>query len=85
MKAIRADFKALFEQYEAEFLADLKAVLRVPSVRGVKTYQAPFGIGPKRALETVLSIATRMGFRTGQVGDCVGWAEYGPDESPKVY
>ena len=81
MKAIRADFKALFEQYEAEFLADLKAVLRVPSVRGVKTYQAPFGIGPKRALETVLSIATRMGFRTGQVGDCVGWAEYGPDES----
>ncbi|AWZ44900.1 Sapep family Mn(2+)-dependent dipeptidase [Latilactobacillus sakei] len=81
MKAIRADFKALFEQYEAEFLADLKAVLRVPSVRGVKTYQAPFGIGPKRALETVLSIATRMGFRTGQVGDCVGWAEYGPAES----
>lgn len=81
MKPIRADFKALFEAHADEFLADLREVLRVPSVRGPQTFEAPFGIGPKRALETVLAIADRMGFRTGQVGNCVGWAEYGPDET----
>ncbi|EHE86802.1 hypothetical protein CRL705_61 [Latilactobacillus curvatus CRL 705] len=32
MKPIRADFKALFEAHADEFLADLREVLRVPSV-----------------------------------------------------
>lgn len=78
MKAIRPDFLALYQAHETEFLAHLKTVLKIPSVNGHKTFQAPFGIGPKRALETVLNIAKQWGFETFQVADCVGWVEYGP-------
>lgn len=81
MKEIRPDFASLFSQYEDEFLTDLRQVLRVPSVNGHKTFNAPFGIGPKRVLEKVLAIAKQMGFRTGMVDNCVGWAEYGPTEA----
>lgn len=80
MKKIRTDFQTLFSQYEVDFLANLRRVLREPSVAGPKTFGAPFGVGPKRALETVLQISKEMGFRTGQVADCVGWVEYGPTE-----
>lgn len=77
MKKIRTEFQTLFNQYEAEFLADLRRILRVPSVAGPKTFKAPFGVGPKRALETMLTIANELGFETHQVADCVGWITYG--------
>ncbi|HIY93701.1 Sapep family Mn(2+)-dependent dipeptidase [Companilactobacillus sp. HBUAS56275] len=79
MKEIRTDFQKLFDESKDEFLADFKQLIRIPSVNGNKTYQAPFGIGPKRALEYMLDLSQRLGFRTGQAGDCVGWAEYGPE------
>lgn len=79
MKEIRTDFQKLFEESKDEFLTYFKDLIRIPSVNGHRTYQAPFGIGPKRALEYMLSLSQELGFRTGQVGDCVGWAEYGPE------
>ncbi|WP_125605429.1 Sapep family Mn(2+)-dependent dipeptidase [Lapidilactobacillus bayanensis] len=81
MKETRTDFASLFSQYEESFLSDLRQILRVPSVNGPKTFGAPFGIGPKRILEKVLDIARQMDFRTGQIDNCVGWAEYGPTEA----
>lgn len=79
LKKIRPDFQEMFDQSEQEFLDDLRQLIRIPSVNGEKTYQAPFGIGPKRALEYLLELSEKLGFRTGQVADCVGWAEYGPE------
>ena len=81
MKEIRSDFQELFDQSKDEFINDFRQLVQIPSVNGNKTYQAPFGIGPKRALEYMLNLSAKLGFRTGQVSDCVGWAEYGPEES----
>lgn len=79
MKEIRTDFQKLFEESKDEFLTYFTDLIRIPSVNGHKTYQAPFGIGPKRALEYILNLSKKLGFRTGQAGNCVGWAEYGPE------
>lgn len=81
LKEIRADFQELFEQSKDEFIEDFRKLVQIPSVNGNKTYQAPFGIGPKRALEYLLALSKKLGFRTGQAADCVGWAEYGPEVS----
>ncbi|WP_334352437.1 Sapep family Mn(2+)-dependent dipeptidase [Companilactobacillus sp. HBUAS56257] len=79
MKEIRPDFEKLFNQSRDEFIEDFRKLVQIPSINGNKTYQAPFGIGPKRALEYLLELSNKLGFKTGQVSDCVGWAEYGPD------
>lgn len=78
MKTVRSDFEKLFKQSADEFIESFKKLVQIPSVNGHTTYQAPFGIGPKRALEYVLKLSKELGFRTSQVADCVGWAEYGP-------
>ncbi|MFC6177591.1 Sapep family Mn(2+)-dependent dipeptidase [Companilactobacillus huachuanensis] len=80
MKTVRKDFNSLFLESKDEFLSYLQQLVSIPSVKGNETYNAPFGIGPKRALEFILALSKQLGFRTGQVDNCVGWAEYGPTE-----
>lgn len=81
LKEIRSDFQKLFDESKDEFIADFQGLVRIPSYNGHKTYQAPFGIGSKRAMEYMLRLSEKLGFRTGQTADCIGWAEYGPEES----
>ena len=51
--------------------------VRIPSVAGEPGPDAPFGPGPKKALDWTLDLAKRMGFRTGCVDNMAGWAEMG--------
>ncbi|VDG18496.1 dipeptidase PepV [Lactiplantibacillus mudanjiangensis] len=62
-----------------DYLADLTTMLRVPSFRddSQATDDAPLGPGPKKALETFLAIAKRDGFKTKNIDNLVGYAEYG--------
>ena len=85
MMEIRADFQKLFADHETEFLNYFDELLQIPSVNGHATFMAPFGIGPKRALDYVLQLAETMGFRTGSAGDAVGWAEAGPTDDPEYF
>lgn len=80
LKKIRSDFQELFDQSKDESITDFRKLVQIPSVNGNKTFEAPFGIGPKRALEYLLELSSKLGFRTGQVANCVGWAEYGPED-----
>lgn len=60
--------------YQREFLSK---IIAVPSVGGYPEDGAPYGREPRRVLQLFLDEARRKGFRTGEAGDRVGWAEFG--------
>lgn len=63
----------------------LRRMVAIPSIRGEEEPDAPFGRGPKQALEEVLKIATELGFHTKNIDDKIGYAEYGEDRSDGAY
>lgn len=64
---------AFIAQNKEAFLADLGALVAVNSVEGAPQPGAPFGPGPRRALDTALAIAERMGLAAH---DCEGYLGY---------
>lgn len=52
-------------------------VLRVKSVQGEAKEGMPYGEGPAKALQCALEIAKELGFRTVNLDNQVGYAEYG--------
>ena len=63
----------------------LRRMVAIPSIRGKEEPDAPFGRGPKQALEEVLKIATELGFHTKNIDDKIGYAQYGEDRSDGAY
>lgn len=59
------------------FLADLKRIVQVESVKADPAPGAPFGVGPKEALIQMLEIARGLGFETKIVADAVGYVQLG--------
>lgn len=53
----------------------LASVLAIQSVKGDPQPQAPFGVGPRAALEQALKIARSFGLKTKVIADAVGYAE----------
>ena len=50
----------------------LRRMVAIPSIRGKEEPDAPFGRGPKQALEEVLKISTELGFHTKNIDDKLG-------------
>ena len=63
----------------------LRRMVAIPSIRGKEEPDAPFGRGPKQALEEVLKISTELGFYTKNIDDKIGYAQYGEDRSDGAY
>ena len=63
----------------------LRRMVAIPSIRGKEEPDAPFGRGPKQALEEVLKIATELGFHTKNIDDKIGYAEYGEKRADGAY
>lgn len=61
-------------------LNDLKELIAVRSVMGEAQPSAPFGDGPKQALDTFLAIAQKYGLKTHDENGYCGWAEWGEGE-----
>lgn len=74
------DFKQVIAENKEQFYHDLDQVMRVPSVKGTPAEHAPFGEGPKEALEVVMGLAESYGFKTEIVNDAVGFAQWGEAE-----
>jgi succinyl-diaminopimelate desuccinylase len=74
------ELSAKMEDYKVDFLQDLEAVLAVPSVRGPATATAPYGEATAEALAVFLAQAERMGFRTENLDNKAGYAEFGSGE-----
>lgn len=63
----------------------LRRMVAIPSIRGKEEPDAPFGRGPKQALEEVLKISAELGFHTKNIDDKIGYAEYGEKRADGAY
>ena len=62
-------------------ILNLQESIRIPSIQGDPTLDAPFGIQVKEALNHALKTAFSLGFKTYDLDGYVGWAEYGESEN----
>ncbi len=69
---------------QTEFLTALKKIITINSVKGPETDDAPFGIGPKQALDATLKLADALGFKTGLVGNAMGYAQLGTNDQAYI-
>lgn len=69
------EIDAFIEKNRDAIIDDIGALVAVRSVEGPAEAGAPFGAGPKKALETAVGIAQRLGLAAGNYGDRMGWAE----------
>lgn len=73
-EAIRSTIDTMHD----DLISTIRELVAVKSVGGEPAEEnAPFGPGPKAALDKFIEIADRMGFSTGVFDNQVGWAEYG--------
>lgn len=64
-------------EMQDEIIKSIQDNVRIDSVKTAPEEGAPYGKGCKAALENALKLGESMGFRTGNVGDRVGYVEYG--------
>lgn len=67
-----------------QILADIAALVAIDSVEGQPEPGAPFGPGPKAALEKTLELAEGMGLATRNCENYIGYAEL-PGTEPEKY
>lgn len=66
---------------EDEFYQDLFKILQINTIKSEKQDAAPFGSGIKLGLECVLDICKRYGFKTTNLDNYIGYAEYKNEDS----
>ena len=71
------DCKPYIRAHADELLAELAALIRIPSVASEPEEGAPYGREPLRCLEHMLALCEQLGLRTGRMDNRVGWCEYG--------
>ena len=64
------------DSHRAELLRDIGRLVAVKSVRGEPAEGAPFGPGPRAALDEALALCGEYGFETKMYGGAVGVAEF---------
>ena len=62
---------------QGEIIDAVRRSVRIESVRGKAAPGAPYGPGPRAALDDALALGERLGLRTGHMDHRVGWVEYG--------
>lgn len=71
------DLKEQLTQMQPQIIEAIQGVVRIPSVKSEAQPDAPYGPGPKAALQYTLKLAKSLGLKTGCMDNRVGWAEYG--------
>ncbi len=80
MEQIRGNIDAMRDQ----LVESIRELVAVESVGGDPEPGAPFGPGPKAAMDKFVEIAGRMGFSTGTFENMVGWGEWGDGDAEMV-
>ena len=71
-------FKDEVKKYEEDLISDLFELLKINSyLKEEKSKEYPFGIGPRRALDKILSFGKRDGYKVKNVGNVSGHIEIG--------
>lgn len=78
-KVINMDFYQEALKRQDEMVKDLQGLLRIPSLKDVKTIgpNAPFGSELKKALDYVLALGAKDGFKTKNLEGYAGVVEFG--------
>ena len=76
-EALRRDLERFVEENEAGIFRDIARLVAVDSVEGEPEPGAPFGPGPKAALELGLEIARELGLEAVNCEDKIGYAQLG--------
>ena len=74
------EFNKKADEYKEELIKSIGRLVRINSVEGEKLDNAPFGSGPKEALEEALRISRELGFKTKNIENAIGYAEYGESD-----
>ena len=80
-----ASIDAFAEQNRENILRDITRLVAVPSVEGTPEPGAPFGAGPRAALDKALEIAAELGLETYNAEGYIGWAQTGPIADGQKY
>lgn len=80
-----ASIDAFAEQNRDNILRDITRLVAVPSVEGTPEPGAPFGAGPRAALDKALEIAAELGLETYNAEGYIGWAQTGPIADGQKY
>ena len=68
------------DEMKEEILDGIRRSVQIDSVAGEPEENAPYGPGPKKALDFALELGKSMGFRVGNVDNHAGYIEYGEGE-----
>jgi succinyl-diaminopimelate desuccinylase len=67
----------IIQRNSGRLITAVQEIVRIRSVAGEPAPDAPFGPGPAEALRKALEIAAGLGFRTVNLDNYIGYAEYG--------
>ena len=68
------------DEMKDEILEGIQKSVQIDSVATEAEENAPYGPGPKAALDFALHLGEELGFRTGNVDNHAGYVEYGEGE-----
>ena len=71
------DFYGLIEKKQEELVKNLQGAIRIPSLYADDGTSYPYGKEVKRCLDYMLQLSEKLGFKTYNMDDHVGWCEYG--------
>lgn len=67
-------------ELKEDIFQSIRESVAIESLKGEPEENAPYGRGPKEALDHMLALGEKLGFKTGNVDNRVGWIEYGEGE-----
>ena len=68
------------DKHFQDTLKDIQKIIKIKTVKEESTLGAPFGLGLKKGLEETLNIARDLGFKTVNLDNYIGYAEFGAGE-----
>ncbi len=74
------DLNIKIEEMSEEIIKSTQGIVRIKSVEGEPREGMPFGEGPYNALKYALDLSERLGFKTVNLENYIGYAEYGEGE-----
>ena len=77
MDELQTQIDSYRDEHWGEIIADLESLVKIESVEnlGDATEGAPFGPGPRKALDQALAIAERLGLQAHDCGGYIGFAD----------
>ncbi|WP_240915965.1 Sapep family Mn(2+)-dependent dipeptidase [Erysipelothrix sp. HDW6C] len=75
---------AKIESLMPDILKSIQRMVAIESVESEPLPDAPYGIGPKRALDEALAISAELGFTTKNIDNKIGYAQYGDGDGDYI-